>query len=199
MTLVKIQGRERGETRARGTAVSDVTTHKDGWRWGPVEIIRLTHDSDGYVLRVQGEKSGSHWVDIRVSPKGQTIQVAEILTPTTERKSLGECKMCVAYICACCGGIAYTDAEWLDSGTTLTHGECGGKTVVELASLAQYTAGPAAKEETVDALRALAEAAQEYAADQFGAPDPRCGLVQPVTVAQAEALNAALRRAWSLL
>lgn len=52
--------------------------------------------------------------------------------------------------------------------------------------------------ELAAALTALAEAADVYAADQTGA-DPRVGLVQPVTVAEAERLNAALRVAWETL
>lgn len=52
--------------------------------------------------------------------------------------------------------------------------------------------------ELAAALAALAEAADVYAADQTGA-DPRVGLVQPVTVAEAEQLNAALRVAWKTL
>lgn len=52
--------------------------------------------------------------------------------------------------------------------------------------------------ELAAALTALAEAADVYAADQAGA-DPRVGRVQPVTVAEAEQLNAALRVAWAML
>lgn len=52
--------------------------------------------------------------------------------------------------------------------------------------------------ELATALFRLAEAADLYAADQTGA-DPRVGLVQPVTVAEAERLNAALRMAWKIL
>lgn len=45
----------------------------------------------------------------------------------------------------------------------------------------------------------LHDSASEYAADQSGANDPRCGVVQPITVADGEALNDALRRAAALL
>ena len=48
-------------------------------------------------------------------------------------------------------------------------------------------------------LKQLAEAADVYAADQSRATDPRCGRVQPVTVEQAELLNATLRLAWQTL
>lgn len=44
-------------------------------------------------------------------------------------------------------------------------------------------------------LQALADAAECYAADQSGATDFRVGAVQPVTVAEAEALNSALTAA----
>lgn len=53
--------------------------------------------------------------------------------------------------------------------------------------------------ELAAALSALADAADIYAADQADAPDPRVGMVQPVTVAEAEQLNAALRVAWATL
>jgi hypothetical protein len=50
-----------------------------------------------------------------------------------------------------------------------------------------------------EALRRLAWAADGYAADQSRATDPRCGLVQPVTVADGVELLAALREAWEVL
>ena len=50
-----------------------------------------------------------------------------------------------------------------------------------------------------EALGQLHDSASEYAADQSGANDPRCGVVQPITVADGEALNDALRRAAALL
>lgn len=50
-----------------------------------------------------------------------------------------------------------------------------------------------------DCLRALAMAADVLSADQAAATDPRCGLVQPVSVAECEELNAALRAAWLVL
>jgi hypothetical protein len=53
--------------------------------------------------------------------------------------------------------------------------------------------------EAFSLLKRLAEAADAYAADQSTATDPRCGIVQPVTVEQAEALNQALQEAWALI
>jgi hypothetical protein len=50
-----------------------------------------------------------------------------------------------------------------------------------------------------DALCRLACAADVYAAEQSTATDPRCGLVQPVTVADGVDLLAALREAWEVL
>jgi hypothetical protein len=44
-------------------------------------------------------------------------------------------------------------------------------------------------------LEQLADAAELFSADQGRATDPRCGRVQPVTVAECEALNAALAAA----
>ena len=44
----------------------------------------------------------------------------------------------LAYLCAECGGFAYTSADSLDSGTMLTCDKCGGKTVVLLLTTAQY-------------------------------------------------------------
>ena len=49
------------------------------------------------------------------------------------------------------------------------------------------------------ALRRLANAAEVYAADQSGATDARVGLVQPISVAEANELNAALRDARDLI
>jgi hypothetical protein len=48
-------------------------------------------------------------------------------------------------------------------------------------------------------LARLLVAADTYTADQTGAEDSRVGLVQPVTVAEAEALNAAVAAAWARL
>lgn len=48
-------------------------------------------------------------------------------------------------------------------------------------------------------LAKLAYAADGYSADQSRATDPRCGLVQPVTVAEAELLNVALKESWDYL
>lgn len=48
------------------------------------------------------------------------------------------------------------------------------------------------------ALVALAEAADVYAADQSGATDPRCGVQQPISVAEGEELLAALKAAWRI-
>jgi hypothetical protein len=49
------------------------------------------------------------------------------------------------------------------------------------------------------ALMRLHDAADAFAADQSGARDERCGLVQPVSVAECEELNQALKAAWELL
>jgi hypothetical protein len=46
-----------------------------------------------------------------------------------------------------------------------------------------------------EALEALKDAAEAYSADQSGADDPRCGLVQPITVAEGIALNEAMEKA----
>ena len=48
------------------------------------------------------------------------------------------------------------------------------------------------------ARKALQDAADVFAADQSRAPHPACGLVQPVTVDDCEALNAALALAAKL-
>jgi ABC-type thiamine transport system ATPase subunit len=48
-------------------------------------------------------------------------------------------------------------------------------------------------------LMRLHEAADVFAADQSNARDERCGLVQPVTVAECEELNQALKVTWELL
>ena len=45
----------------------------------------------------------------------------------------------------------------------------------------------------------LANAVEAYRADQAGATDPRLGLVQPITVAEGEELDAALTVAWKEL
>jgi Flp pilus assembly pilin Flp len=42
-------------------------------------------------------------------------------------------------------------------------------------------------------------AADAFCADQSGATDSRVGLVHPVTVAEAEVLNRAVKRAWELV
>jgi len=49
------------------------------------------------------------------------------------------------------------------------------------------------------ALRTLADAAGPFIADQSKATDERVGLVQPVTVKEAEKLNAAYREAREVL
>jgi hypothetical protein len=49
------------------------------------------------------------------------------------------------------------------------------------------------------ALRELTDAAEAFIADQTGATDPRCGLTQPVTVAEAERLNRAYHGARTVL
>lgn len=74
----------------------------------------------------------------------------------------------LAYICAVCGGIAHTEEDSLDTGTTLTHAQCGGKTVVTLSTPESYVADHRAR-----ALRQLTDAAAPSAADQPGQSDPR--------------------------
>lgn len=49
------------------------------------------------------------------------------------------------------------------------------------------------------ALARLESAADRYAADQYHAEDPRCGLTQPVTVAEGRELLAALEQARKVL
>lgn len=51
----------------------------------------------------------------------------------------------------------------------------------------------------LDALAALEGAVDPFLASQDGATDPRCGLVQPVTVAECEALNQACANARAAL
>ena len=53
----------------------------------------------------------------------------------------------------------------------------------------------AAAPDLLAALKELDDAADVFAADQSHATDKRCGEVQPVTVAECEALNAALAKA----
>jgi len=55
------------------------------------------------------------------------------------------------------------------------------------------------EEECWRILDRLANAAHVYSAVQFTARDPRCAVQQPVTVAEAEELNAALEEAFGLL
>ena len=54
-------------------------------------------------------------------------------------------------------------------------------------------------EAVVAALRELEYAAELYSADQSGAKDSRCGLVQPITVEEGEELNRALSRSRAVL
>lgn len=54
-------------------------------------------------------------------------------------------------------------------------------------------------EELAASLSQLVDAAEVYAAEQSGAIDRRCGLVQPVTVEECLALNAALLNAGRVL
>lgn len=48
------------------------------------------------------------------------------------RKSYAGQGCSMAYLCAVCGGFAYVAIDSIDSGTTLTCGKCGGKTVIDL-------------------------------------------------------------------
>lgn len=52
---------------------------------------------------------------------------------------------------------------------------------------------------TVAALRDLHDAADNFVADQSGAPDQTCGLVQPITVAQGQQLINAQQHALEIL
>ena len=49
---------------------------------------------------------------------------------------------------------------------------------------------------TLRILKRLADAADAYAADQSGATDSRCGLVQPISVREGIELCNALEDAW---
>jgi len=51
----------------------------------------------------------------------------------------------------------------------------------------------------LDALARLVDAADAYSADQSGATDKRCGLVQPITVAEGQELNDAMAAARAIL
>ena len=51
------------------------------------------------------------------------------------------------------------------------------------------------EEKLREALARLADAAETYSADQSGATDSRCGLVQPITVTEGRELNDALEQA----
>lgn len=48
-------------------------------------------------------------------------------------------------------------------------------------------------------LKRVTRAASAYTADQSDAEDSRCGLVQPVTVEEAEELNEAVKEAWGFI
>lgn len=48
-------------------------------------------------------------------------------------------------------------------------------------------------------LRDLVDAGEDLEADQSGATDPRCGLVQPITVEEGKAFSAALVEARKIL
>ena len=63
------------------------------------------------------------------------------------------------------------------------------------ANAALIAAAPSMKQ----ALKALADVADLYAADQTNAKDPRTGLVQPITVEDGEELNNALRVAYAAI
>ena len=85
--------------------------------------------------------------------------------------------------------------EMLDKALTLL-GLCAKHNTHEIAM--KFAGNPICPECFKDALRNLEEAAEAFSADQSGATDPRCGLVQPVSVAECEALNAALRESRKL-
>jgi len=59
--------------------MSDISTHQFGWRWGPVEIVRVMEDpKGGYILRVQAARTEEAF-EIRVSPKGQRFGFRRLL------------------------------------------------------------------------------------------------------------------------
>ncbi|WP_348720627.1 hypothetical protein [uncultured Alcanivorax sp.] len=92
----------------------------------------------------------------------------------------------------------------IDGGTCGQGGTCfvcenealGSQLTAANARIAELAAENKAQRELLGQLH---DSASEYAADQSGANDPRCGVVQPITVADGEALNDALRRAAALL
>lgn len=55
------------------------------------------------------------------------------------------------------------------------------------------------EDKILNALQRLANAADAHRADQKGAPHPRCGFTQPITVAEGQELNDALDEAWEVL
>lgn len=65
----------------------------------------------------------------------------------------------IAYICAKCGGFAYglKDCLSIDTGTTFTCEECGGKTVVSLWTTEEYRQSHAQLSEMARLIRTLAK------------------------------------------
>lgn len=53
--------------------------------------------------------------------------------------------------------------------------------------------------EALTLMRELLDAIDPFLANQSGATDPRCGLVQPVTVQDCEELNAIVAKSWKYL
>jgi hypothetical protein len=64
-----------------------------------------------------------------------------------DRAGAGTRLSSLGYICAECGGVGYADADSIDSGTTFTHDECGGKTVVTLSTPSQMVTSTASRQE----------------------------------------------------
>jgi len=54
-------------------------------------------------------------------------------------------------------------------------------------------------QEVLVLMKDLLDAIDPFLADQSGAKDPRCGLVQPVTVSECAILNVVVAKAWKYL
>ncbi len=53
-----------------------------GFRWGPLEVRRETDDPKlGVVIAVWPSAWPGHRIEIRVSPKGQSMKFTEVLKP----------------------------------------------------------------------------------------------------------------------
>ncbi len=101
---------------------------------------------------------------------------------------LSKCPVCGAARSSVIVRTAYYTCGGNDSGK----GHCPNAPAIALALRQRVQALEAA-------LMELGSAAEVYAADQSRATDQRCGLVQPVTVAEANELNAAILEARRVL